>query len=1423
MEQGKASTGDRSVLKAARRTDRHTPRKQHRTELTRPDHHRKRNRKTLEQDNNRDRKKKTKTKEDTETDTQNTERTEHQQHPHTTKPNSPNISYAADGIDKNRKNDHVVKSSIGQKVFSLIRGTTRSITRKLLATSTRDGKTTTKRTQRNSSLLRSQKDRTGGTAAADANRGRDDEANRGRNDENNNDKNTTKRTQRNSSLLRSQKDRTGGTAAADANRARDDEANRGRNDENNNDKNTTKRTQRNSSLLRSQKDRTGGTAAADANRARDDEANRGRNDENNNDKNTTKRTQRNSSLLRSQKDRTGGTAAADANRGRDNEANRGRNDENNNNKNTTKRTQRNSSLLRSQKDRTEGTAAAESNRVRNDETNDTPSMTDDDFADLAMCTDVDEKLDEPEEDYEMHEVSGVQESHDVSSVKESEDEQLRLAREQTRDSILQTFTDPPILIATTAENLRIYLSELASSGGALVLNEKVESYCKTERITTEPLSQILTEMEKAQLLNSTGRNLLAVTDQNPQQRWKDFLRALVNTTKGNRAHRKASTVIEGLNRTKMATALCYAMSTPLGLKIATDAQQHLTAKGPTDRTLIGMFKTAVFSEGILAELATVLLRWNRSRQPLPSFQEWLKRVVLERRKEDENNASKIDTNASPLCNVIEEMEQRQDEETEQYTGDTNIHDHSHIYTGFNTRKRLVTLNLNSLVKALERPEGRLLSLIDRNRADVWAFQETMVDTALVMKGSKWKISPFMRAVKAMGYWAYWHSGTRSKGGYGGTLFLTLVEPECVIEGTGNKEVDSEGRFQALVFADAIMVNTYCPTLSLELDGKQRKTDFWTSATERYLRITNKFRGRKTIWMGDMNVAPYMKDAAADGIRRQLERKSPRTAARLQRELPSQTEHERQELQEFQKHLGLVDAFEYQTNHEMGRDSKGRQRFTQYGHGNRKLGFGQRVDLILTNAQMAPSTPNEPTVISVRVLTGEEGSDHLPVEMTIDFPTLQPNEGTGSPQLRAMGGSKAPPRVVPTITPITYEVGDRVLVNREQLTSVAASEERQWVPSTVKEVHGRLVKIRTDPHWLHRNARQEQGVTACGIKPLPNGKCPTRYILGEEIMHYRSRKPGTIKSIKLGDGNAKDHIYGVRYQGTVDSKMCGNASIRPPKAPTSKPAAGELKNTTNELRSPPASEILTSAKLTHKGVFKMIATCMAGMESTTRPRPMAAWADQHDYNVNDLEVCTCNHETVATLKTQDLPSVPHTNQILLNGKNPYALLDTGAAPNLVRTEWLKMAWPEYWRKLDQRGAATTKFKLADGGNSASPDGTINLSLTVNGAPVNGIFWVLKQLTTDMIVGTAMMDELGMNVDYATRSMTSAARPDIGRINFDLKGTPKWRQDTSVTTRRDIVLLPNTMHMVEGHIEYHELTNAHSRRLSIRRSPPNPVHG
>ena len=76
-------------------------------------------------------------------------------------------------------------------------------------------------------------------------------------------------------------------------------------------------------------------------------------------------------------------------------------------------------------------------------------------------------------------------------------------------------------------------------------------------------------------------------------------------------------------------------------------------------------------------------------------------------------------------------------------------------------RRVVTSNVNSMIAAIGRKEGYLLDFIERDRADVYNLQETMIDPNQKLKGEKWRLLPFMRRVKQLGYWAYWHSGTRN--------------------------------------------------------------------------------------------------------------------------------------------------------------------------------------------------------------------------------------------------------------------------------------------------------------------------------------------------------------------------------------------------------------------------------------------------------------------------------------------------------------------------------------------------------------------------------------------------------------------------------------------------------------------------------------
>jgi exonuclease III len=228
---------------------------------------------------------------------------------------------------------------------------------------------------------------------------------------------------------------------------------------------------------------------------------------------------------------------------------------------------------------------------------------------------------------------------------------------------------------------------------------------------------------------------------------------------------------------------------------------------------------------------------------------------------------------------------------------------------------------------------------------------------------------------------------------------------------------------------------------MELKGRQRKTDFWKAAEERHRQIQRRYPNRASIWAGDMNVAPEAKDAEAEGIRKRLKAMAPRTAALLKSELPSQTQHEREELQRLQTKLGLVDAFEHQRDPKKGRNARARNRYSQYGHGFRKDGLGQRVDLILTDIPMTRTGPLGSEVIEVKVLTEEYGSDHLPVEAVFGFPALNTSKTDTIVSHRALGSPTQQNARPDKTTEDVYVVGARVLVKREKLHLVAASAQR----------------------------------------------------------------------------------------------------------------------------------------------------------------------------------------------------------------------------------------------------------------------------------------------------------------------------------------------------------------------------------------------
>jgi hypothetical protein len=137
--------------------------------------------------------------------------------------------------------------------------------------------------------------------------------------------------------------------------------------------------------------------------------------------------------------------------------------------------------------------------------------------------------------------------------------------------------------------------------------------------------------------------------------------------------------------------------------------------------------------------------------------------------------------------------------------------------------------------------------------------------------------------------------------------------------------------------------------------------------------------------------------------------------------------------------------------------------------------------------MVRTGPQGAEVIEVRILSEEYGSDHLPVEAIFEFPALDTTKTDAVVSHRALGSPNQQNTEPDKATEDTYAVGARIFVKREELYSVATSAQRLWIPATVKEIQGQLIRVRVDTTWLQPARRQEQGVTIQGIKPLPPGQ------------------------------------------------------------------------------------------------------------------------------------------------------------------------------------------------------------------------------------------------------------------------------------------------------------------------------------------------
>jgi len=245
--------------------------------------------------------------------------------------------------------------------------------------------------------------------------------------------------------------------------------------------------------------------------------------------------------------------------------------------------------------------------------------------------------------------------------------------------------------------------------------------------------------------------------------------------------------------------------------------------------------------------------------------------------------------------------------------------------------KIISWNVNGIRACIEKG---FLDYIKESDADIICLQET--------KAQKEQVN-----IDIPGYLQYWNSA--EKKGYSGTLIFTKNEPLSFdVEG-----FDNEGRTVCLEFNDFYIVDNYVPNAQ---DGLAR-IDYrleWEDKRKKYLKKLDK--NKPVICCGDLNVA-----------HNEIDLKNPAT----NRGNAGFSDEERDA---FTKLLaaGFVDTYRYLY------PDKVEYSWWSYRMKARERNVGWRIDYFICSDRIKEN-------IKDVVIRGDIfGSDHCPVELTIDF-------------------------------------------------------------------------------------------------------------------------------------------------------------------------------------------------------------------------------------------------------------------------------------------------------------------------------------------------------------------------------------------------------------------------------------------------------
>ena len=250
--------------------------------------------------------------------------------------------------------------------------------------------------------------------------------------------------------------------------------------------------------------------------------------------------------------------------------------------------------------------------------------------------------------------------------------------------------------------------------------------------------------------------------------------------------------------------------------------------------------------------------------------------------------------------------------------------------------KLISWNVNGIRACCDKGFRDVFSQLD---ADFFCLQET-------------KMQEGQLDLQFEGYQSYWNYA--EKKGYSGTAVFTRHQPLSVTYGIGVEEHDHEGRVVTLEMDTFFLVTVYVPNSQ---DGL-RRLDYRMEWEDAFLAYIKQLEERKpVIFCGDLNVA-----------HQEIDLKNPKSNRRN----AGFTDEERAKF----THLlseGFTDTFRY-----FYPDQKDIYSWWSYRFKAREKNAGWRIDYFVTSASLNDK------LVDAKIHTEIYGSDHCPVELTIDL-------------------------------------------------------------------------------------------------------------------------------------------------------------------------------------------------------------------------------------------------------------------------------------------------------------------------------------------------------------------------------------------------------------------------------------------------------